>query len=396
MSQNKSKPKKILFPLCEKEIAATESRILRLVKSLAEAGHSIDILTRDHSVADLVTETFGAVEAIKLYHKMPDERFWTMQERDSFAKTFTKLNHDLTMPGTEIKYWKLAAFDDFLWNVSAGVYPKLDKLYDLIVFPIPSVSQPPSVTADVLNTHVIYYAKEHQLPIVGLQVHPIFDIPDVYHWLVDYVVVKEHFERQYYVDYGFQPERVFVVDDIIDRYCLATVQDVYLDLALKSEIKVGKNQLVVALVNHAKNRYPLYEIIDAIAQFHGEKVVFFDMLNYAVKDLHERDIFDDLIRPKLEQKIGAFYTADEHALVETLMLCDVFLSTSYMVQSSFATRYGKTAVVHNPLIQKVPYIKGVIYTESKDELLRHITEQYERKRSQRTVTQIIAGIPNGY
>ena len=124
---------KILLPLGEKELNATDYRILSCIDSLSAQGYYVDILTYNDELFNKIQERCKNIKNVNILITKRESRFWTMKQRDSFAKTFISLYHDIILPGTNFKFWKQVAFDDFLWHVSTEVFPRITEKYDLVL-----------------------------------------------------------------------------------------------------------------------------------------------------------------------------------------------------------------------------------------------------------------------
>lgn len=393
MHRNRDKTvKKILLPLGEKELNATDYRIINCLDSLSAQGYYVDILTYDGEIFNKIEERCKNIKNVNILITKRECRFWTMKQRDSFARTFIGLYHDIVVPGTDFKFWKQVGFDDFLWHVTTDIFPRITGKYDLILFPIPSFEEAPTGTCDVFYTNVFYYAKENNVPVAGLQVFPIYDIPPIFPRIIDYFIVTEDYEKDYYISIGIREENIFVIEDIKGSYWLSTVEDSYKNLMLNREISVDKDTLGIVVVNHTKNRVQLHEIIDTIAELNIKKSVYFAMRNYAVRDLHENDIFNDFMKPHLEKKLKRFYTVEAGGTVKALMSCDVIIATNYILLLGFGARYSKMGIVYNPLKMEVPQIKDITFTTSRHVLRDAILSQYKRKQETLTLDNIIKGI----
>lgn len=392
MMSNSNEVKRVLFPVGDREAVATDWRLFSLVKRLVRDGCEVDIVTYGEEVFQRAKQMLDGCPGVNFMYRNDSERFWTMAQRDSFAQTFIKLNHDLVVPGMDFKYWKMVGFDDFLWNTSSNVFPEITKDYDVLLFPTPSFEEPPSTKGDVFYTHMIFHAKENNIPIVALQIYPVNDTPPIYHKMLDHYLVREDYEKDYYWQCGIDPERITVIDDIKDNYSISTIQDSYKALTLNDSLDVPRDHIGIMLVNHGKNRAQLHEIIEAIGEVDVPKSVFFVFLQYAVKELHEQDIFNDLTKPILERVVKNFYTVETGAMIKALMLCDVVVSTNYIVPLSFAGQYGKAGVVYNPLKTEILNYKDVCFTNSIEALKEEILKQYERKQNMATIPDVIKEI----
>ena len=390
--KNNSRVKRILFAVAGRDSGVTHHRLLQLAKSLAAVKYDVDVVTCDEALVEECKGLFDDYPSVRFAHLRQDDRFWTMVQRDAFAKTFIKLNHDLVIPGVDLKFWKMTGFDDFLWNTSSSMFPDITEHYDAVMMPIPSFGEGPSNSCDVFYTHVIFHAKQNGIPVIGLQVFPIYDIPPIFPRLVDHMLVKDDMEKAYYHDLGFTPDRVTVIDDVKDNYCLSTIQDSYRNLTIDNEFEVPRDAIGIVVVNHSRNRSQLYDVLEVIGELDKPKSLFFVLLNYSVKELHEKDIFEDLVQPLLNKNIKTYYTVEQGAMIKSLMLCDVIVATNYIVPLSFAGQYGKCGIVYNPIISEVANIKDVQFVNSRQVLKDALLAQYERKRQITAVADVVREI----
>lgn len=373
---------RILFAMGEREINATSTRLLRYPLTLAALGYEVDVMTHDAAIKQQLDEYYTGKPGVNTLLLQQEDRFWTMQERDAFAKTFIKLYQDLPLPGGDMPFWKMAAFDDFLWHVSRNVQAPIQGEYRAVFIPVPSAFERPRDAADVFYTNTVYYCKQNRVPLVGMQIYPITDVPAIYVDVPDYWLVDEAAKARYFVDHGVAAERVFVVDGLRDRYCISTVDDHFLSLLVKDQLQVAKDTLAVAIVNHSSNRLQLREIIEAVGRVRRKKTVFFVFVGVAVRELTEKSVFDDLILPVLQKNADQYYAVDNGGVMRALMLSDVIVSTSYILPLSFAPKYGKTGVVYNPLRDPSPYVEGVSFVDEPAGLERIFNEAWARKQSE--------------
>jgi hypothetical protein len=384
-----AKPVRIIFPVGEKELDITGKRLIDLIKGIAGNRVRIDIYTHTAKVHDAIVEKTDGINTIRHKIMKNEFRFWTMVQRDSFAKTFIRLNHDLLVPGTDLKFWKQVGFDDFLWNVSSDIFPAITEPYDLMLLPIPSADEAPVVLTDVFYTHSLFFAKENRIPVVGIQLFPVFDMPPILLTMLDYFIVKEEYEKRYLVSRGVDEQRIFVADALMDNYCISTVEDEYKNLMFGQSIHIDRDGLGIIVVNHPKNRQQLYEIFEVISGTGIKTDVFFVFTQYAVRNLHEKDVFNTLTKPVMDRELKRFYTLNIDGLVNVMMLCDVIIATTYLVSLGFAGRYQKGGIVYNPLRKAHQHFNETVFAHSKEALREAILEQYTKKRQQLTVADII-------
>lgn len=388
-----AEPKRILFVVTEREINATNQRLLHLPKRFAEQGYLVDAMTYDEAAHQQLTEYYAGCPGVHARLLAHDECFWTMRQRDSFAKTFIKLFHDRIIPGTDMKFWKLVAFDDFLWNVSPVVYPHIDTHYDLVVLPVPSTFEPPAGPGDVFYTSIVYQAKREGIPILGVQIYPVMYIPPLYQRMVDHWLVGSTSQGDYLRSHGVAADRLHHIGDLRDRYSLSTVGDAYSDLVYDDALYPAPDTLAIVVVNHCRNRVQIQDMIEAIGEFQGKKKLLFAFVGYAVKELHEKDVFADLQEGVIRTAMSDdFYTVKPGSLISALMLSDVIVSSNYITPLSFASRYGKCGVVYDPLRPALPYIEDTEFVSERAELLGIFARELERKTQRKTAAQVVKEI----
>jgi hypothetical protein len=384
--------KRILFPLGERELLATQDRLLHCPPRVARYGYQVDVMTYKPEILEKAKERYKNIKGINIILVEPEFRFWTMQQRDSFAKTFIRFYHDIVISGTDFRFWKQVGFDDFLWNVSGNIYPKITEKYDLVVFPIPSEEEPPPNMCDSFYTNIFFYAKENSIPILGLQIYPIYDTPEIFLKTIDYFMVKDQIEKEFYQSLGVPEERLFLIEEIKDSYNITTVEDPYQQLIYQLEVPLDEEALGIAVINHPRYRSQIHEVINAIAETEIRKSVFFVFREYTVRDMTEEEIFDVLTKPLLDKGIKQYYKVDPGGLIKAMIHCDVMIAVHYMLPLSFASRYKKTGIVYNPLIKKIDQIKDVIVVNSKRALQTTLIELYERKKKRKNFGNIIRRI----
>src|SRR3569833_2947182 len=359
---------RVLIAMGEREINATSMRLLRYPLTLAGLGYHVDVMT-------LLLQQ--------------EERFWTMRERDTFAQTFVKLYQDVPLPGADMPFWKTVAFDDFLWHVSRTIQAPIEGDYQAVFMPVPSALERPREATDVFYTNIVYYCKQRRVPLVGMQVYPITDVPAIYVNVPDYWLVNARREADYNVDKGIDPSRVCVVDGSKDGYCISTVDDPFLSMLMKDELQVTKDVLAVAIVNHASNRIQIRKNNKTQKHNRHKKIVFFVFVGIVVRELTEKALFDDLVLPVLTKNVEEYYAVDNGGVMRTLKLSDVIVSTSYVLPLSFAGRYGKTSIVYNPLQETSPYVEGVSFVNDPGALAKVFQEAWELKQAQMHLVDVM-------
>jgi len=387
----RAKPR-VLFAMGEREINATSMRLMRYPKLIAALGYQVDVITHDVPIKEQLDQYYGNVEGVTTLLLQQEDRFWTMRQRDGFAQTFIKLYQDMPLPGTDIPFWKLVAFDDFLWHVTRTVQAPLQGEYQAVFMPIPSTLERPRESTDVFYTNMVYYCKQQGVPLVGIQIYPITDIPAIYVDVPDYWLVDRAAKARYFIDQGMAPERVFTVDGLKDGYCISTVDDPFLTMVVQDQLKVNKDTFAIAIVNHSSNRMQIKEIIETLGSLKQKKAIFFVFVGIAVRELTERSLFDELLKPVLEEHAQEFYTVENGGVMRALMLSDVIISTSYILPLSFAPKYGKTSVVYNPLRDAAAYVEGVQFATGRGELAAICNVAWERKQAEIHLADVLKRI----
>ena len=383
--------KRILFPLARIDVDATQQRVLHLAATLAGMGAHIDVMSHHKETVERANKLLAKFETVRVIHNTSKQVYWTPQRRDDIVRAFIKDNMDLRIPGTDLPYWKSAAFDDFRGHVSAHTFDPLSKDYDLLMVPIPSMDESPALEADVLLSNCIFHAKENGIPILGLQIYPALQSPRIYYRLLNHILARSDAEADVYRRADIPAERVYILGDQRDIYCLATIEDVYKNLLFDDRIKVEKNELFIMITNHSRYRAQIIEVIKAIGKLPFPAVVCFVKVQFEVRDLHEDQIFDELIKPHLD-KLGKYYMGEITAIGKLSMLCDVSITTTYVTPLLFAAQYGKEAIVYNPIRAHAGHQDGIQFITREDELRRRLTDEYARKQARNTIAGIVAEI----
>ena len=391
-SNSSSRKIRLLFAFGEREVSTTSSRILQYPVRLAALGFEVSVMSYGKVMKEQLDNAYANIPDIKIIIVDAEDRFWTMRQRDGFAKTYIKHYDDMIIPDTDLRYWKVSAFDDFLWHVSRNAMPRIEGEYDAVFMTIPSAFERPKEICDVFYTNVVYYCKQNNVPFIGIQVYPVMDLPPIYLKLPEYWIVDEPLKQKYFVDQSIDKERVLLIDELRDNYCISCVDDPYKELVTNYVVDVPRDTLAIGLLNHPANRVQLKEMIEAAGQFKPKKTVIFMFVGMSVRELGEKDVFEDLIAPELRKHVGNYYTVDQDGILRTMMSCDVVLSTNYITPLRFLNNYGKTSVIYNPLRQKSEYIQGVNYVDSREEILQQLDDTWRRKKATMNLEEAVKRI----
>lgn len=381
--------KKVLFLLNQSDVESTQGRILRLLKQLAQGQYRIDILVHNHELHEKIKPYFDNLGSVQLLMQKAKPVYWLPQRRDDFVKIFIMQHMDMLIPGTDLPYWKTAAFDDFRGHISSHVFSNIGSDYDLILMSIPSADDPMASEADIMATTVLFHAHEHKIKTLGLQLFPAEQCPRIYLNMLDGILVRSEHEKSYYLKQGCQADKVKVVSDPYDNYCIDTIEDTYKNMIYDEQIHFEKNSLSILVLNHAKYRAQMRQAIDVIAALSCKKVVSFAKAGYEIRDLSEDDIFNDLIKPSLDKLNDTYYIVDASAMAKMLMMSDVVIASTHIAPLVFATRYHKTAIIFNPTRCVDDKKNGIIYSGSNDSLARTLLEAYQQKSQSHTMAELL-------
>ncbi|MBF0608528.1 MAG: hypothetical protein SFH39_13370 [Candidatus Magnetobacterium sp. LHC-1] len=380
---------KLLLPLGEGEMQSTNGRLVFIARSLAARGHSIDVITYSKSVFNFAGDVLKDHKNIRAIHV--GSQPLNYYHIPSLVNTFIKLTYDMHLPQTDLKLYKVTAFDDFRGHISSFTYPAIDlSAYDMVLLPIPSIEIPPLNDCDIFYSTVCFYAKDKKIPIIGLQVFPVIQTPPIFFRVVDYLIIKEEYEREFLEGYGFDTTRAFVLNYDSEAYFADTVEDKYLDFLLEPIVEVPKEELAILVINHPRLRFCIREIIEVVGALNIPKTLFLLKRKFVIRELSEDDIIRDLFMDAIKRVKGRSFIMESDAKSNLLMISDVIISPSYLSTLGFASKYNKLSIVYNPLNDKEVFQKGVTFINDKETLKRAVLQGYENKRSVTSVSDIVA------
>jgi hypothetical protein len=388
----KGRAKRILFPLGEKENSSVQERLLHLPLRLAKAGFNVDVVTYKEELHEKAGSFYKDTSNVKTIFLKSKPLIWSPQQRDDFVRIYIKHTFDLFIPGTDLKYWKTSAFDDFRGHIASHAFSIPEDDYALLLMPVPSSDEPPSTECDVFYSTFIFYAKERGIPVAGLQIYPVLHTPVIYLKVIDYFIVKELFEKQYYEKRGVDRQRIFLLNTPDENYCVCTVEDTYKNLMFDKQFNLQSDEVSILIVNHPKYRQQINEVLQTLSKLNIKKSVFFYKTGYHVRELSEDQIVDEIIRPFLEKVGGKYYIVQEGSIAKLIMICDVIIATTYIVPLTFAAQYNKAAIVYNPLKKAATLEGGVSFLNDKNALKEVITGQMHKKQQFNSISHIVRGI----
>lgn len=388
----KSHAKKILFLIGEREFVSVQERLLHIPLRLAKSGFDVDVATYKEELHEKAVSFYKNASNVRTIFLKSKPLIWSPQQRDDFVRIFIKHTFDLFIPDTDLKYWKTSAFDDFRGHIASYAFSGLEGDYDLLLMPLPSFDEPPSAECDVFYSTLIFHAKEKGIPIAGLQIYPVLHTPLLYRKILDYFIVKEEFEKEYYRGCSVGGDKIFVLNAPEDNYCLSTIEDIYKNLMFDEQISVETDEVAILIVNHPKYRPQIKEVLEALSKLNIKKSVFFLKRGYDVRELSEEQIIEEIIKPAIERVGGKYYIVQEGALVKLLMLCDVIIATTYIIPLNFALRYDKTAIVYNHLKSEGMFEDGVSFLNNRNALIKAVLSSYDKKRTYIPISDIVKRI----
>src|SRR5208283_2259014 len=213
--------KRLLFAIDSIEFNANQGRLLHLVRILSDDGYKVDIITPSDEVRTKALKTFKGSERVDVIFAAPDVVSLPYSFRDDLVKTFISQTHNMLIPETDMKMYKLSALDDFVGYLAEDTYPDLNiSSYDLVLMPVISGEDFPSSGSDCFYSAICFLAREKKIGLLGLQIRPAVQNAFLYAKIMDFIAVKEDWEREYHEQLGLEKERLFLLTDQREAYCL--------------------------------------------------------------------------------------------------------------------------------------------------------------------------------
>jgi hypothetical protein len=382
--------KKLLFPVSERDYFATSGRICHLLNELSKH-FIVDVLTISKNVCDdinkkSVSRSSNIQARIIVQESLPV----TNAFRDDLAKSFIQYTYDMVVPGTDLKLWKPTAFDDFWGHISGSFFPGIEEIdADMVLFPLMNYDEAISENVDVFYTTLLFEAKDAGIKVAGYQVYPAFESGLLMAGLMDVIIVRQEYEKQFYVNKGIAPEKIWVVTDSKDIYSLSTIEDVYKNHLYNSQIAVDRSELGVVVFNHARFRPQLREIFRVITETGIPVTLFLVKRNFVIREFTEDKIIEGAFLKELKKIKGRFYVVGPDRVVPVVMISDVVISTSHISPVEFSAQQGKDAWIYNPLNESMPDIKGITFIKSPGNLAQSLKSAYKKKHDTISMADII-------
>ncbi|KWT84069.1 hypothetical protein [Candidatus Magnetominusculus xianensis] len=382
---------KVLIPVGENELKGTNGRLLYMARAMAMKGIVVDVLTYSRSVYDFSVELNKGITAVRNNLISPNPIH--IDHIASLVNTFIKLTYDMYIPGTDIKLYKVTAFDDFRGHVATFTYPGMDiTSYDAVMLPIPSTEVPPLADCDIFYSTMCFYAKEQGVPVVGIQMFPAIQTPPIFLRVIDYIVIKYEWEKEYLKEYGFDLSKAFILDYEQEAYYIDTIEDKYMDSLLNPSINLPKEELVILLINHPRLRFCVKEALEVINELTMPKTVFFMKRKFVIRELSEDDIINDFFMTDIKKIKGRSFIMEPDSKGDLIMLCDVLISPAYLTTLGFASEYGKLSIVYNPVYEKKDFQRDVAFVNNKESLKTALSGCYKNKQAKMSFPDIVKGI----
>ncbi|MBF0463644.1 MAG: hypothetical protein HQK88_04705 [Nitrospirae bacterium] len=384
---------KVLLPVGETELQATSGRLLHIAKSLALEGISVDVMTYSESVAEFSNGLFKEMKEVRTVRIESEPTHY--HHITSLVNTFIKLTYDIYLPETDLKFYKLTAFDDFRGHIANFTYPETDfSTYDAVIFPIPSNEIPPLPDADIFYSTICFYAKENKIPLIGIQLYPVVQTPPIYYCAMDYIILKHDWEKEMLKEFAFDLNKAFVVTYGHEGYFFSTIEDKYLDSLLNPGLHIPKQELSIMLINHPRLRFCVSEALDVLNELDIPKTVFFLKRKFVIRELTEDDVINSYFMPKIKKLKGRVFLMEPDSKGSLLMLSDVIISPAYLTTLGFAAGYGKLAIVYNPLVDKKLADPNAVFIENKELLKSAILKYYAQKKALTSIPDIVRTVIN--
>ncbi len=371
---------RILFPIGERDYSCCQKRMVHLIKSIGSE-FKIEVVTQSKEVYEDIeskTEKCANVSARLLEMKFLP---LTFDYRDNLSKIFVQYTEDLYIPSTNLKMWKTAAFDDFWGHISGCTYPAMKSVdADMVMLPLLSYDDIPYEEMDVLYTSIAYMAKDMGKKVIGYQLFPVFNGFKLMPKIMDGIIVRHEYERQFYIEMGIPEEKLYLLNHQRDIYSLSTIEETYKNYMYNEDIEIKQSELGVVVLNHAKFRPQIKEIFQVLREAKVPLVLCLVKREFAIKDLVEDDIIKDMFLDDVE-KIGCpFYLVKGQSLVPITMLADVLITPTFVTPLEFAVRYGKKAWVYNPYDAMRSDVDGVRFINKAKDLSESLQAAYKEKK----------------
>ncbi len=372
--------KKVLLPISEVDYFATEGRLFNFGKYLSDQ-FAVEFLTISEKVLEDIKQKLSACRNITVEFIEPGHIELPLDFRTNLVKIFIRYTNDLLIPDTDLKLWKTAATDDFWGHLSSCSFGEdLHVDCDIALLPLLSYDDAPSDTVDVFYTSVICRLKNAGIKVVGYQLYPVFSGLKLMPLLMDAILVKKEYERQFYLDMGIPSDSIYLLTDARDRYSINSISDLYENYRYNEQIAISRDELSIVIINHTKFRPFIRQIIKAVGELKVPVVLSLLKRVYAVKELKEDDIIAEFYLGDIEKTGCRFYLLEPPSVTPVIMISDVTIACTFVAPVELAARYGKKAIVYNPFYDAVADVEGTVFINDPDALLKALKRAYKEKK----------------
>lgn len=371
--------KKLLFPISEPDYFTTQGRLSYIIQAL-EKEYSVEVLTTSQRVYDDATQKLLACPNVKVSRIDPKIFPLSFDMRDHLARISISYSHELCLSGTDLRLWKISAADDFWGHLSLFGYPDL-KLHeaDITLLPLLSTDEFPWEETDVLYTFITVLAKEAGKKMIGYQLYPVFNSAYLMPRIMDAIIVRKDYEKQFHMDIGIPSDKIHLLTDPRDRYALSMIEDPYCNAFFHSETPVLREELAITITNHAKYRPQILQILRAIEESGIPTVVSILKKGFTVMDSSEDQVIEEMYANDFNKAGCRVNIVESQALIPTIMNSDVVVGPTYVGSIQLAGRYHKRAWVYNPLTEVRLEVDGVRFINEEKDLLAALALAYTEK-----------------
>ncbi|MCI4624453.1 MAG: hypothetical protein L3V56_00660 [Candidatus Magnetoovum sp. WYHC-5] len=376
------------------DFQSTAGRLIYLARSLTQNGFDVDIMTYSKSVFSFC-DKFAKNLNVRIRVLLRVPQILPVEHTVTLVNSYIKLIYDMELPQTDLKLYKVTAFDDFRGHLVNFTYTDIDiKPYNAILLPMITTETPPMPDSDIFYSTICFFAKELSVPIIGINIFPVIQTPSLLYWIIDYFIVKDKWEKTYLLNYGVEEERVLILDYKIDAYYIEPIEDKYMDYILNPGINFSKNELVIVVVNHPRLRFCVTDILDVIHKLEVPKFMIFLKRNFFVRELSEDDVLKEFFLEDIKNINGRSMVLEPESKTVALMACDIIISPSHLTTLDFVARYNKDAVVYNPLNIEEDLNMNISFTKTKEELMTALIKCYEKKQALMGISDIVSRVLN--
>ncbi len=301
---------RILLPLCDREILATQNRLFRIPNSLRKGFAMLTLLRNDAAVAEKIAAYWKGHKKVRVLTAAMDYLQLPTTFRDDLVKIYIEQIQDFVLPAPDCvsgRRQRLTIFGGIYLNGPAGCR-KIPTILYCIRCRLKTILPPKK--NDVFYSSVVFLAKERGIPIVGFQLFPIFSTPLFFLKTVDFLLLRSDFDRDYCRQRGIADDRIEVVSRFFDGYYFDTVEDSYRNLVLDPQMRKllpDPDSLIITVINHAKYRQEIREMISVLRELTVPYVVVLLKRAYTIRDLSETDVLNGLIMEDLKRLPGKYF-----------------------------------------------------------------------------------------